>query len=175
MSAYLIEDNVELLRSAIHLIQQLDDDDYRKKQLSAQRSGIGSHLRHVLDHYQCFLDGLEPGRVDYDQRQRLEKVETSCSFSIKLMTDFIGKLNETSRYATDYPLEIKMDCGTNQSSEDDGICRSSFGRELQFLVSHTIHHFAMISIFCQLMNIEVPSDFGVEPSTLKHQSSVFHN
>lgn len=172
MSSLLIVDNVNLLRSAIYLIGQLNDATYGSRQLSGQKSGIGSHLRHVLDHYQCFLNGLEEGQVDYDLRLRLEQVETSCSFSKELMHDLIERLNDAKRYATAYPLEVRMDCGSNNSSEEEGICHSSFGRELQFLVSHTTHHFAIISIFCQLMNIEVPSGFGVAPSTLKYESRV---
>ena len=170
MSSLLIEDNVELLNSAIRLIEQLDDETYSSRQLSGRQSGIGSHLRHALDHYQCFLNGLESGLVDYDQRLRLEQVETSRSFAKEFMTDIVNRLKSSRCYAADLPLSVRMDSGTNHTSEEESVCHSSFGRELQFLVSHTVHHFAIIAIFCLLANIDLPEGFGVAPSTLKHQA-----
>ncbi|MEP0552783.1 MAG: hypothetical protein ABJE29_00430, partial [Balneola sp.] len=47
---------------------------------------------------------------------------------------------------------------------------SSIRRELQFLVSHTVHHYALIGLILKTMDVEVPEDFGVAPSTLKHES-----
>ena len=170
MSSSLLEDNVELLVSAIRLLDQLDDDTYRMRQLSNRQSGIGAHLRHALDHYQCFLDGLSVDYVDYDQRLRLERLEVSRTFAQETMDGYVKRLNDSKRYPADYPLKVRMDSGTNQTDGNEGVCDSSFGRELQFLVSHTIHHFAIIKIFCQLMNIDVPEGFGVAPSTLKYQA-----
>ena len=37
--------------------------------------GIGPHLRHCLDHFICFLRGVESGDVDYDARDRDERHE----------------------------------------------------------------------------------------------------
>lgn len=172
MSSLLLEDNIELLVSATRLLEQLDDETYRMRQLANRQSGIGSHLRHALDHYQCFLNGLSKGFVDYDQRLRLEQLETSRSFARETMNDLVKRLRESEHYPTDYALRIRMDSGTNQADESEGVCDSSFGRELQFLVSHTIHHFAIITIFCQSMGIDVPEGFGVAPSTLKYHAGV---
>ncbi|NIP97468.1 MAG: hypothetical protein GWO24_30170, partial [Akkermansiaceae bacterium] len=43
------------------------------------------------------------------------------------------------------------------------------GRELQFLVSHTVHHFAMIGGICRALGVALEDDFGVAPSTIRHR------
>ena len=60
---------------------------------------------------------------------------------------------------------VKMDCG----GEDDGWQPSTLGRELQFLVSHTVHHFAMIGGMCSCLDVKMEEGFGVAPSTLKYR------
>ncbi len=58
-------------------------------------------------------------------------------------------------------------------NSDRGTLRatSSITRELDFLLSHTIHHYAIIAVLCRLQNVEVEPDFGVAPSTLRYQST----
>lgn len=170
MSQLLIDDNVVLLRSAIDLLCKLDDEKYAMKQVKGEKAGIGPHLRHVLDHYQCFLRGLQGSYIDYDQRLRLDEQETFCGAAIEFMSDLILELDEAKQYVVDHPLTVRMDCGTNYACAEEATCHSSFGRELQFLVSHTVHHFAIIAIYCVEMKIEVPEGFGYAPSTLKYQS-----
>jgi hypothetical protein len=45
---------------------------------------------------------------------------------------------------------------------------SSIGRELQFLLSHTIHHYALIALALRLQGYEPSAEFGVAPSTLQY-------
>jgi hypothetical protein len=46
---------------------------------------------------------------------------------------------------------------------------SSARRELQFLLSHTVHHYALIAMICRQYGVGVEEDFGVAPSTLKYR------
>jgi hypothetical protein len=45
---------------------------------------------------------------------------------------------------------------------------STVGRELQFLVSHTVHHFALIRLLLGGEGPVLGPDFGVAPSTVAH-------
>lgn len=45
---------------------------------------------------------------------------------------------------------------------------SSLKRELQFLLSHTIHHYSLIALALRLQGFEPGAAFGVAPSTLKN-------
>ena len=51
-------------------------------------------------------------------------------------------------------------------------CGSTVYRELQFLVSHTIHHYAIIGTILRSRGFEPGMDFGVAPSTLRHWGKV---
>jgi hypothetical protein len=47
-------------------------------------------------------------------------------------------------------------------------CPSSGLRELEFLQSHAIHHYALIAQRLSAVGFAVPEDSGVAPSTLEH-------
>jgi hypothetical protein len=46
---------------------------------------------------------------------------------------------------------------------------SSVGRELLFLSSHTVHHWALVAALLRHQGIEPGVEFGVAPSTLDHR------
>ena len=46
---------------------------------------------------------------------------------------------------------------------------STVARELQFLVSHTIHHHALIAAILRLESHTPAEGFGIAPSTLKYE------
>ena len=46
--------------------------------------------------------------------------------------------------------------------------RSSVLRELDFLRSHTVHHYSLIAMLLRLHEIDPGAEFGVAPSTLRH-------
>lgn len=167
-SHVLIEDNIALLKSAIELLNSFDDARFAMRQLKGSKSGVGSHMRHVIDHYQCLLSSVEGVEINYDHRERSGDVERLVSRSIQALDQIIVGLDGAKQMDKDRCFRVRMDCGTNHSDDGQMWCESSFGRELQFLVSHTIHHFAIIDLFCQLMGLQVPKDFGVAPSTLKY-------
>jgi uncharacterized damage-inducible protein DinB len=49
--------------------------------------------------------------------------------------------------------------------EPTATVRSSVGRELAFVVSHTIHHCAVIALLLRDLGVAVPPRFGYAPST----------
>jgi hypothetical protein len=40
---------------------------------------------------------------------------------------------------------------------------------LQFLLSHTVHHFALMALILRAQGADPGDDFGVAPSTLEHR------
>jgi hypothetical protein len=42
------------------------------------------------------------------------------------------------------------------------------GRELAFVLSHTVHHNALIAIMAQTLGVPVPARFGYAPSTIAY-------
>lgn len=49
---------------------------------------------------------------------------------------------------------------------------SSLGRELQFLSSHTLHHYALIKLLLDDTGLDLGPEFGVAPSTLAWQRAL---
>jgi hypothetical protein len=131
-------------------------------------SPVGGHLRHCLEFYTCLLDGLQTGRVDYDARRRDPRIEVDRTHAVETARAIAARLAAALAEAEDQPLEVAMDRG---AGEQGGAAwsRSSVRRELQFLRSHTVHHYALMSAVLQLLGVEVPRDFGVAPSTLEHR------
>jgi hypothetical protein len=69
--------------------------------------------------------------------------------------------------AEDRPLLVQMDTGAPDATPD-WRC-SSLGRELQFLSSHTTHHYALIKLLLDDTGVGLGPEFGVAPSTLAWQ------
>jgi hypothetical protein len=63
-------------------------------------------------------------------------------------------------------LNVLVDCG---ESRERVLSASTALRELQFLVSHTVHHYAVIALILRARGLEPGPDFGVAPSTLKYE------
>ena len=64
-------------------------------------------------------------------------------------------------------LLIKSDA-VGESAASTVWARSTVERELQVLLSHTVHHYALIAVALRLHGLEVDPEFGVAPSTLRY-------
>ncbi len=165
----LILDNLRCIQQGVNLLSRLDSEDYTRPSAQCFDSKIGGHLRHNIDHYSSFLNGFRKGRVDYDERFRDLRVETDPKFAIDELSRISEELKRIDPSDFDNSLEVKMDCGSPESAKEWS--QSTIRRELQFLLSHTIHHYALIAVICNLQGVATPPDFGVAPSTLKHQQA----
>ncbi len=156
--------NIHFLLQGLELLASLDAETYSTP--SAGRSPIGAHLRHVVDYYRCFLRGLEDGRVDYDGRERDPGIETDPKQASTALQDLVERFKGLDRDGGGRPLEIKVD---TREDEGDVWSRSTVARELQFLISHTVHHYALIAIQLRQHGIDPGEAFGVAPSTLDYR------
>ena len=156
------------LLQADQLIESLDDDTFCQAHCECHGASLGQHLRHCIEHYLCLLNQMGEAKIDYDLRPRDPEIECSTTASREAISKVLELLAKaTNDWPESTPVQVHMDCGDGECS-DIGWQPSSVGRELQSLVSHTVHHFAIISIMCQKMGIPLHPDFGVAPSTLRH-------
>ncbi len=165
----LILDNIRCIEQGIDLLKRVDPDVYTRSCPQCFNSNIGGHMRHNIDHYASFLKGYRSGIVDYDDRARDTNVETNPDCARAELNRVAKQLQGIAPEDFENFLEVKMDGGNRKSAEIPS--RSTVRRELQFLLSHTIHHYAQIAVICNLHGMAMPPDFGVAPSTLKHQQS----
>ncbi len=159
---------VEVLRQGVALLERLDDRLYREAGALPVRSGVGSHVRHCVDFYRSFFAGLASGRVDYNQRERDARVERDRAYAIRQLNEVIESLLDLPAEAGSTPLLVAPEDDEGAPTNDAAWCLSTAAREMQFLLSHTIHHFALIALMLRLQGFEPGAEFGVNPSTLKH-------
>jgi uncharacterized damage-inducible protein DinB len=167
----IIRDNILFLRQGIDLLEQLNDDMYVKAAAPYAASGVGKHIRHNLDHYEMFLAGLSTGAIDYDGRQRDAQIETDRRYAIRKMLSIISRLEALEAKSLNRSISVKMNDG-EETHEASSRSQSTVWRELQFLVSHTVHHYALIAMILKLHGFDCDKDFGVAPSTLKYQQGL---
>lgn len=160
----LPEGNRVLLSQGADLLGRLTDSEYASPVRGW--APVGAQYRHVLDHYLAFFRGLPDGRIDYDARVRDELLERSCQAALDATRECAAAL-ATLEGARDKTLLVQTDSG--QGPDHPDWRPSSIGRELQFLCSHTVHHFALIKLLLEGTDIELSPDFGTAPSTLSHQ------
>jgi len=163
----LIEINVRWLRQALRLVGSLDDAAYSTTPRGLSPHRAGAHLRHILEFYRCFLEGLDCSHIDYDARRRDAAIECSRDAAAAAIRSII-RLLETSRdLHQERIIWVRMeDADTNAVRE--GFMESSISRELQVLSSHTVHHFALIAITLRMHGVDLDADFGMAPSTLSY-------
>jgi uncharacterized damage-inducible protein DinB len=160
----LITSCIILLEDGMRLLERLDDEVYAKTSVLSPRASVGAHLRHCLDFYKTFLSGLESGRIDYNCRQRHSLIETDRRYAIQEIHQLIAELRERLSIFRIAPILIT----TEDDSSRESWCGSSVVRELEFLRSHTIHHYSLMAILLRFEGIEPGEEFGVAPSTLRH-------
>ncbi len=160
----LIAGNIQSLRQGIDLIRTIDDATYSTASAFSQ-SGLGSHFRHCIDFYNSFIAGIGSGRIDYDARERDLTVESERGRATEKMEAIIRSLGKLSTAEGEREVWVNSEGAENG---DPRWSRSSIRRELQFLLSHTVHHYAIIAVHLRLRGIDPGQSFGVAPSTLRH-------
>jgi hypothetical protein len=156
--------NRGLLELAVPLLARLTDDQYARRRDAW--APIGAQYRHVLEHYQCLLAGLDSGDVDYDSRARDPEVEASRTRAALVTGEVLDGLGQLPGYDAARPLRIQL--RTSATNPLPEWSHSTLARELQFLVSHTVHHYALIKLLLAGDGVDLGADFGVAPSTVAH-------
>ena len=164
MTAVLqVTPNQVLLRQGLAFLESLPDRLYGEPLRGW--APVGAQYRHILEHYGSFLAGLGTGRVNYDERARDPKLETSRAAAMEATRLCLAAM-ESLQCSDDGMLSVHMDSGAGPEHTDWRL--SSTGRELQFLCSHTVHHFALIKLLLD-GSMELDAEFGMAPSTLASQ------
>lgn len=151
-----VNDNLEALRQGLALLDRIDEGTY---------PAIGPHVRHVLDHYAAFFSGSGGTLIDYDARQRNPRIETERGAAQIALVDVSGRLADLDRGELERPISVR----SNGGGSPEDLSRSTLRRELQFLLSHTVHHWALVRYILNRSGIEVADTFGVAPSTLRYR------
>ncbi|MBZ0113800.1 MAG: DinB family protein [Thermoanaerobaculia bacterium] len=159
-----IDQSRAVLSQGIQLLDVLPEGLYGASD-SEGGSGMGPHLRHCIEFYRCFLSGLGEGRVDYDGRQRERALELD---PVRARAALASIERELAAVAEGLVLERSLIVRSDaETPAPESWCPSSVGRELSFLLSHTVHHYALIAQILRRHGHEPDPNFGLAPSTLR--------
>jgi hypothetical protein len=128
---------------------------------------VGSHLRHIVEHFEALLFPVQPGVVDYDSRARCRKLETQTALATSRLFALQTRLADYPVHGLASPVQVFGMGGT--AGEFAFAVTSSVARELVFVASHAVHHYALLAAHCRLQGIALPADFGKAPSTIAYE------
>lgn len=161
------EGNCRLLRQGIRVLEQLSVAQYADAQHG--HSSAGAQFRHILDHYAALFDGMRDGRVNYDARRRDREIELDPAVAVTAADRWIGSLEDLDLQDCERMVLVQSDSGGGPEHADWR--ESSVGRELQFLASHTVHHYALIKLLLEWHGVSLGADFGMAPSTQAYHAN----
>lgn len=159
----------DVLRQTAHVIEELSDEDYTAPVNGARSGSIGNHVRHCLDHVAALLSGLDCGEIDYDHRTRGTPVEGDRLRAAEKIHELRLALQRIAETALDQPVSVRA---MASASGPVLAMSSSMGREFSFVLSHTIHHNAMIAAAAATRGLPMPANFGYAPSTIAYRTQL---
>jgi len=157
----------QLMTQLGDLVRTLDADQYNAHPESTRCGAIGGHVRHVLDHLVAWLNGVDHGQVNYDDRQRDTDIEHDPVAALHAIKHHTARLAEVS----DAQLAERVNVLTSMTSCGSLVeLPSTHARELAFVFSHTIHHNAIIGTIARALGVALPEHFGTAPSTIAYRN-----
>ncbi len=152
-----------ILHQLSQLLNQLSDEQYAKPLSCMAQNSIGKHVRHVIECYQCMLQGIENGLVDYDKRARNLQLETDKDFALEIL----HSISETILTVKERPIQLSV-----TYSDISSLVQTSVMREITYNIEHTVHHLAIIKMGINVAfpSVQIPENVGVASSTLRYQA-----
>jgi len=157
-----------LLDDLTTVLLQLSSDVYVTKPLPHVSGSIGEHVRHILDHVAAFATARPHGTFSYDHRERGTSVERDLGAALRTIVRLKSMLGTITDDDLSTPVTVASILGRGEPSSH---ARSTLRRELAFVVSHTIHHQALIAVLLAMVGVDSPDAFGLAPPTPRFAQS----
>lgn len=153
---------VRLLDELRTTIERLDDLAYAETPVGRRSGSIGAHVRHCLDHVAAFLEGMNDGVLSYDRRTRGTTVEVHRDAALDRIAVVTTALLDLDPRLLQRPLRLDV-----QLDAAGTLCSviSTAGRELAYVISHTIHHNATMGVLLTEISAQLPDRFGIAAAT----------
>ena len=156
----MFKSSLQTIEQFKKVLQNLPEDAYSKPCPTLSNATIGQHTRHIIELYQCLIEGYDLGEVCYDKRKRDTLIEQNLLFAV-LQLEYI----QTNLEKTDKTLTITYELDARAI-----IIASNYFREVMYNLEHAIHHEALIKVAInEFGKIKLPDSFGVAPSTLQYR------
>jgi len=164
----LTEACINILNQLQDVVRQMNDSDFVKQSPVLSHSTVGQHLRHTLEFFFCLESGFEQGCVNYDKRSHDKIIETDrllALHAIERIKTFI------MLQTTDQALVLEV--GYARHDDTCVSMNTNFFRELTYNIEHAVHHMALMKIGIRDVApyVQLPPDFGIAVSTLRHKET----
>jgi hypothetical protein len=161
----VIQSTLKTLEKSKFIFDNLSDDIYCNSTVSPYYSSIGSHIRHILDFYDCIFSVSSKNVIDLTARSRNIDVETKFETAICYLNSTIEKL-KSFEFKMDDSVIVIDDLGLGKTS-----ITYTYGGLFSQANSHTIHHYAIINYILDGLKIAVnDAAFGYNPTTPQQAS-----
>ena len=139
----------------------------------AERAGlrfeeqIGPHLRHIIEHYEVLLAGIDQGVVDYDNRGRDRSVERDPTIARARCERLAEGLKK--RLDRPWPETIAVAFDGGVGGDDRFVSGSTPLRELLFVAGHAVHHYALLRLVLKPQGLTLPESVGKAAATIRYE------
>jgi len=161
----IVSNSQSILNQLIDVVKSMTEKEYILKLNVLNKSSIGQHIRHIIEFYIEFEKGYELGTISYDKRIRNLEFEVNQN---RVVSEIETIISNIKKYNLEKELLIESNHGLNEN--DTIFSKSSCRREIVYALDHTVHHLAIIKIAIQVefKHINIASDLGIAPSTLRN-------
>ena len=150
------------LEESIHL---LSNEEYEQPSKILFNATIGQHVRHIIELFICLENGYDTGLVNYEKRNRDTRIEKNKDFARQLLRDIYNGLNKVNK-------ELLLEAGYGEAADQTVEVTTNYYREIIYNLEHTVHHMALIRVgINEVSGIQLPQDYGVAASTIKHRKT----
>jgi hypothetical protein len=152
-----------ILLQLAHTLQQLTDEQYTQKSSLLNGSTVGGHTRHVIELFQCLINGYETGVVNYELRKRDLTLENNKKFASNILQNIAHDISLENK-----PMQLEG--FFNEEENESSVIETNFNRELVYNLEHCIHHKALIRVAInEVSDICLPDNFGVAAATIQYK------
>ncbi len=158
----MFKTSLDTLEQFKQVLLTLPKDCYAQQCKVLSDSTIGQHTRHIIELYQCLINGYDAADVSYDRRERDVRIERELSFAIAQLEHIQQQLERPNK-----TIKISYELAGEETFMD-----SNYYREVMYNLEHTIHHQALIKVGIEHFTaLELPASFGVAPSTMQYREA----
>lgn len=144
---------------------QLTDRQYTQPSRQLFNATIGQHVRHIIELFVALQKGYDSGVVNYEKRKRDLLIETDREFARELLLGIYKTLDRPDKV-------LQLEANYDEHSDELLLIETNYYREIVYNLEHTVHHMALIRVgINEVSGINVPKEFGVAASTIKHQKA----
>jgi hypothetical protein len=161
----IIQSTLKTLQKSQILLDNLSNNQFCDASVSPYYSSIGTHIRHILDFYDCIFTSDSDNRIDLTSRSRNKDVESDCDCAQDYLNLIIERFNAVA-FDINKVVVVIDDLGLGKTE-----IPYTYGSLLAQANSHTIHHYAIINYIFDSLGIVInDAEFGYNPTTPKQVS-----